>query len=385
VAKAIIKAELDRRERAGYSPIGSSTGAKRRQLVRSTGNTLKQLRKAIDPREVAGGLAGLTAGQFVGGVLGGAAGTVIAGPAGSAVGAQLGSFTAAMLGLKLGADFVHDRLEMNRARKTLEPKITASNTPKRTSIKRFLQIRTGERLGEIVGLTTGASIGLVIAGPAGGLTGAVIGEALGGHVSGDLSKSRFNKESRVKPNENVGQWLDRFGKNTVGEAVSVLVAGSVGSLFGPGGRLVGHRVGLIVGKRVEWHKLNEGEHQELPQPLALLPPQEVIPGPDESVVQPDQVKFVVGQQEPLMLTAGIEGQTSSVKPDPPVQFTRRQLEVLILLSSQLDTEEIAEQLGITQATVKYHKRNIYEKLRTNSYDEATYVAVELEPGLDDLS
>ena len=204
-------------------------------------------------------------------------------------------------------------------------------------------------------------------------------------MSGDLSNSRFNKESRTQPNENISQWLDRFGKNTVGEAVSVLVAGSVGSMFGPGGRLVGHRVGLIVGKRVEWHKLNEGGSQQSSQPLALMSPQEVIPAPDKSVVkadQPGQAELVVGPQEPLMLTAGNEGQTFSVIPDPPVQFTRRQLEVLFLLSSQHDTEEIAEQLGITPATVKYHKRNIYEKLRANSSAETTFVAVELEPGLD---
>ena len=386
-AKAAIKAELDRRERSGYSGASLVTRPKGRRLINSTQNSLKKIRKAIDPREVAGGLAGLTAGQVVGGALGGAAGGVIAGPAGSAFGAQLGAFTAAMLGLKLGADFVHDQLELKKARETPEAKTITPGDEKKVGAKQFLRAKSGERLGEIVGLTTGASLGLLIAGPAGGLAGAVIGEALGGHMGNDLGESGFSKVKRANPDENISQWLDRFGKNTVGEAVSVLVAGSVGSIFGPGGRLVGHRVGLIVGKRVEWHKLNEREDQERSQPLAQPPPQEVIIVQGQDLARADQLDpagFVAQGQEPLMLTAGIESHNPPVIADPPLYLTQRQLEVLVLLSSQLDTEEIAEQLDITPSTVNYHKRNIYKKLKANFDEEAHYVAVELEPGIDDL-
>ncbi|MEZ4768292.1 MAG: hypothetical protein R2844_07690 [Caldilineales bacterium] len=43
------------------------------QAASGAKGTLKQIGKAIDPREVAGGFAGLTAGEAAGGVVGGAA------------------------------------------------------------------------------------------------------------------------------------------------------------------------------------------------------------------------------------------------------------------------------------------------------------------------
>ena len=73
--------------------------------------TLRHIRKAIDPREVAAGYAGLTAGEMVGGAVGGVAGAAVGGPAGAVVGAEVGAFTVGMLGLKLGMDAVGDYLK----------------------------------------------------------------------------------------------------------------------------------------------------------------------------------------------------------------------------------------------------------------------------------
>ena len=50
------------------------------QAAADAKGTLRQIRKAIDPREVAGGYAGLTAGEMVGGAVGGVAGAAMGGP-----------------------------------------------------------------------------------------------------------------------------------------------------------------------------------------------------------------------------------------------------------------------------------------------------------------
>ena len=66
---------------------------------------------AVDHREVAGGLVGLTAGEVLGGAVGGVAGAVVAGPVGAVVGAEVGAFAAGTLGLKFGTEAVRDFVE----------------------------------------------------------------------------------------------------------------------------------------------------------------------------------------------------------------------------------------------------------------------------------
>ena len=218
--------------------------------------TLQQIRQAIDPREVAGGYAGLTAGEAVGGVIGGVAGAAVAGPAGAVVGAEVGAFTMGMLGLKLGMDAVGGYLKPKDAVRASTP--DAELAPGRKGFVFLLRDKAGERrIGEVVGLTSGATVGLVVAGPAGGLLGAVVGEHLGGRVGANAARlpAEDGASSLPKPGERASQWLERFGKKTAGEATTVLVAGSVGSLFGPSGIKVGQRVGRVVGQRVEWHNL----------------------------------------------------------------------------------------------------------------------------------
>ncbi|MCO5192884.1 MAG: helix-turn-helix transcriptional regulator [Anaerolineae bacterium] len=374
-AKAAIKAYLAQQENAKPPAINAAIEAKAQELVQGTKSTLKHVRDAVDPRVVAGGLAGLTAGEIVGGVVGGVAGGAVAGPAGAVVGAQVVGFSAGMLGLKLGADAVYDNLEAKRTNKANK---TPGESSRKTSVGRFLQIKTGERLGEIVGLTSGASLGLVIAGPAGGLVGAVLGEALGGHIGEDLNRPKSDKQTQRQSTGTISQWVDRFGKNTAGEAATVLVAGSVGSIFGPSGRLVGHRIGLIVGKRIEWHKLGD-ETDEVPAPAQ--PTIQPIALPERTPKAKNTADHARLPAEPaLVFSDQTDDEAAPLLAEPPVHFTRRQLEVLSLLSQQLDDAEIAEKLNITTATVNYHKRNIYKKLKANSSTDAAFVAFEFEPG-----
>ena len=214
------------------------------QVAADAKGTLRQIRKAIDPREVAGGYAGLTAGEMVGGAVGGVAGAAVGGPAGAVVGAEVGAFTVGMLGLKLGMDAVGDYLKPKDDDTAL--KQAAPADPGQKGLVDRVRDKAGERrIGEIVGLTSGATLGLVIAGPAGGLLGAVLGETLGGRVGSNVAKPLTEKAppSQAGPGQGASQWLDRFGKNTAGEATTVLVAGSVGSVFGLSGLKVGQRIG----------------------------------------------------------------------------------------------------------------------------------------------
>lgn len=235
------------------------------QATTSARGALKQIGKAVDPREIAGGFAGLTAGEAAGGAVGGTAGAVVAGPPGAILGAEIGAFTAGMLGMKLGMEAVGDLVEASEARRETAPAEPSEPAP--VSRGKHLGDKVKERTGEIFGLASGATIGLVVAGPAGGLIGAVVGESVGGRVKEGLAKVRGENDApeqidapeEAEAPESVAQRLDRFGRNTVGEATTVLVTGGVGALFGATGITVGHGIGRVVSKRVAWDKLGRAD------------------------------------------------------------------------------------------------------------------------------
>jgi LuxR family maltose regulon positive regulatory protein len=69
------------------------------------------------------------------------------------------------------------------------------------------------------------------------------------------------------------------------------------------------------------------------------------------------------------------GSSASILIDP---LTKRELEVLKLLATDLSTKEMALEMNITWATVRTHSKNIYAKLGVNSRYEAVYRAQEFE-------
>ena len=58
------------------------------------------------------------------------------------------------------------------------------------------------------------------------------------------------------------------------------------------------------------------------------------------------------------------------------QFTPRELETLHLLADGIDTETIAQRLGIATHTVEWHVGNVIEKLQVHSKLQAVVVAVQ---------
>jgi DNA-binding NarL/FixJ family response regulator len=76
--------------------------------------------------------------------------------------------------------------------------------------------------------------------------------------------------------------------------------------------------------------------------------------------------------------AGIGVAPSDPGDDPPVEaLTRRELEVLRLVAEGLGNRSIAERLGITEHTAKFHVHTILGKLGTQSRTEAVVRAARL--------
>jgi len=61
---------------------------------------------------------------------------------------------------------------------------------------------------------------------------------------------------------------------------------------------------------------------------------------------------------------------------PPSVLTRREREVLCLLAGGKRSAEIAVCLGITEATVEVHRRNMKQKLRLSTIADLTRYAIQ---------
>jgi hypothetical protein len=245
-----IRQDLAALLRAALAKDRKVAEAQGQQLRRDTEEMLTELRAAVDHREVAGGLVGLTAGEVLGGAMGGAAGAVVGGPVGAVLGAEVGAFVAGTLGLKFGTDAVQDYV----GQPDDEPAL-ASDAVSPRDVSQLRRAGNG-RYGRTIGLASGASVGKVVGGARGSLIGGVLGEAVGSRADAAAAERAAAPALSKTADGGFAGWLDRFGKNAAGEAATVLVAGTIGSVFGPGGRALGRRLGLIVGTRIAWENLN---------------------------------------------------------------------------------------------------------------------------------
>ena len=63
--------------------------------------------------------------------------------------------------------------------------------------------------------------------------------------------------------------------------------------------------------------------------------------------------------------------TNSLRPNVLKKTTERENEVIRLISNGTNTKEIAEKLGLSQFTIRAHKRNIFKKTNTRNIAELT--------------
>ena len=88
--------------------------------------------------------------------------------------------------------------------------------------------------------------------------------------------------------------------------------------------------------------------------------------------------YAAGVVRSFATLAGIGVAPSGPGDDPPIEsLTRRELEVLRLVAEGLGNRSIAERLGITEHTAKFHVHAILGKLGTQSRTEAVVRAARL--------
>ncbi|MGD2129599.1 MAG: response regulator transcription factor [Lysobacterales bacterium] len=117
------------------------------------------------------------------------------------------------------------------------------------------------------------------------------------------------------------------------------------------------------------------------------PPRIVVYTGDENRMVPAQVMahggaaFVSKSEQPSVLLETIDSVAAgrmvfpyidvrAVYDNPLTTLTRRELEVLSDLSSGRTNKQIARDLGVSLNTVKFHVRNLFQKLGVNSRSQA---------------
>lgn len=64
-------------------------------------------------------------------------------------------------------------------------------------------------------------------------------------------------------------------------------------------------------------------------------------------------------------------------PDEPVKLTKRELEVLLLVSEGRSSGEVADMLFVSRRTIGFHLTNIYERLQVSNRTKAFHEAARL--------
>jgi DNA-binding NarL/FixJ family response regulator len=70
------------------------------------------------------------------------------------------------------------------------------------------------------------------------------------------------------------------------------------------------------------------------------------------------------------------GTQAKIKPDPFESLTSRELGLLQLVAEGQSNRAIAQELSISENTVKYHMKNIFQKLQAQNRTEAVTIALQ---------
>ncbi|MBT8047864.1 MAG: response regulator transcription factor [Xanthomonadales bacterium] len=140
--------------------------------------------------------------------------------------------------------------------------------------------------------------------------------------------------------------------------------------------VIGWIIGPCDGRFILDH-LNGQEH----------PPRIVVYTGDESKIVPSQVMshggaaFVSKSEQPAVLLDTVAAVAAgrmvfpyidvrSIYDNPLSTLTRREMEVLADLASGRTNKQIARDLGVSLNTIKFHVRNLFQKLGVNSRGQA---------------
>jgi NarL family two-component system response regulator LiaR len=123
------------------------------------------------------------------------------------------------------------------------------------------------------------------------------------------------------------------------------------------------------------HQVHRGESCLHPKIARILLQEIASSEPPPTLTHPDKLLGSSISAAPV--------QDSSSEPEPPVEpLTEREVQVLKLVAGGRSNREIAEQLVVTEGTVRTHVSNILSKLHLTSRTQATLYA--LRKGLTSL-
>ena len=243
-------------DRASTSIIQTSAGAIG-LLDEAIGNA-EQIRLKVS--EIGGGFAGAIAGETLGGAIGGIAGSVVFGPAGAVLGSQMGGFAGFVIGAQVGEETVTQLHKVSQQPQNISLQFDEK-------LKRNLQKRGGEKVGDTVGAIIGGAMGSIVFGRTGALVGSSIGGAFGGQICEDFA-IRLNSPTNSSSNSLINSahqlsenpidtptpvWIGNTTTIFVGETITTTVGGIVGGMvLGLEGRQLGRKFGTFVGKKVDW-------------------------------------------------------------------------------------------------------------------------------------
>jgi DNA-binding NarL/FixJ family response regulator len=88
-----------------------------------------------------------------------------------------------------------------------------------------------------------------------------------------------------------------------------------------------------------------------------------------------QGKAAMTRKTTARLIAGVADQAAQPREDE-VRLTKRELELLHLVAEGFSNKAIGQQLSVSENTVKYHMRNILQKMQVQNRAEAVHVAMQ---------
>jgi DNA-binding NarL/FixJ family response regulator len=91
-------------------------------------------------------------------------------------------------------------------------------------------------------------------------------------------------------------------------------------------------------------------------------------------VEKDQ-KYLGHKISDLMINNYLSNQNTESEKETLVQLTKREIEIIRLISSDLSNQEIADELNISLRTVETHRRNLMQKLNVKTVVALVHYAI----------